>query len=123
MPDKKEAPANSKDEKRKSPEEEASERIAKLQVDVVAVEREIKTLEGKLANRNPAALGEVRTANAALEKRLTALKLALYSLLIDSLKPRFNEDLHLQLECLRQATIEFCQKANVDPEIWKNIAS
>lgn len=106
-----------------TPEAQASARIKDLQAAVAALQKDCRTLEGLLANRNPQALERLNQENEKLRARAFALETALGALMIDSLKPRLAEEEKAQFEILRQATVEYCKKANVDPEIWKNLVS
>jgi hypothetical protein len=104
-----------------TPEAEANARINVLQEHVTRLEAEVKTLDGRLHNRNPAVAEALRKENEALRERVSALIRALNTLVGESLLPRHPEDQKVQLEALRHAAIEFCKKENINPEIWKNI--
>ena len=106
-----------------SPEAEANTRITALQVQVTALKAEIKTIEGKLANKNPLTANALKKENDELRARNLILQKAFHGIITEGFKPRQAEDMKMQYEVLCQAAIEYFKKANVDPEIWKNIVS
>ena len=105
-----------------SPEAMINAKITELQSSVMLRTAEIKVLEGKIGNRDPLLSAKLQKENKALRMRADALERAFELLISDTLKARSVDDARHELEVQRQATIEFCKLANVDPEIWKNIA-
>ncbi len=106
-----------------TPESEAKERIKMLQDSVKALQGEIRTLSGRLANRDPVLIASLQADNKVLRERLGRMEKALAGLLTESLAPKQQDDIKLQLEVLRLATVEYCKKANITPELWKSIES
>lgn len=106
-----------------SPEAQAEARIKELQAAIVRLQKELRTMKGQFSNRDPRLLRTLQQENEALQKRLARLETALLGLLLDAFRPRTVEEEKQQYEILRLAAVEFCQKANVDPEIWKNLVS
>ena len=106
-----------------TPESEASARIAHLQTAVDALKAEVKTLKGKLANRDPVLQHKLKSENEALTTRLKLLKKALFGIMMDSYKPRLTDEAEIKYEVLRRAAVDYFKKANIAPEIWKNIES
>lgn len=99
-------------------------RITSLQESIVPLEREIRTLEGKITNRSPAAVAVLKKEKARLLERVKLLEKALYAIVaLDAFKPRSNEDSAGQYELVRAAAVEHCKNANLDAELWKNIES
>jgi hypothetical protein len=80
-------------------------------------------LEGRAVNRDPKLIARLKKENEELSKRFTLLKKALFAIIAESYQPRTADEVKLQYEVLRKATIEYCQNAKVDPELWKSIAS
>jgi hypothetical protein len=105
-----------------TPEQEANARISELQVQVTALEYELRTLRGRLNNRSPKIATEIKKENQILRTRVAQLQKALYALMIDSLKARSPEEAKQDHEVLRQSIIEYCKKNKLDPVLWKNIA-
>ncbi|OFZ19609.1 MAG: hypothetical protein A2X94_17360 [Bdellovibrionales bacterium GWB1_55_8] len=106
-----------------TPESEASARIADLQTRLSALKLEIRTATGRLTNADPKAVSLLEKENETLRSRETALRKALYGLMMDADKPRQMDEAEQALEILRRAAVEYFKKANVAPEIWKNIES
>src|ERR1051326_3693613 len=70
------------------PEMDAKTRVDQLRADVEVLSKEVKILEGRLKNRDPAALVEIKKENTILQARKKNLERALYVLLADALVPR-----------------------------------
>ncbi|MGK5089959.1 hypothetical protein WDW86_20605 [Bdellovibrionota bacterium FG-2] len=102
--------------------ETAPNKIQELKAQVQTLQREVKTLTGKIANRNPATATKVKQENEKLIARVGNLQKALYALTLESQSPSAPAEDDLRTEILRQATLQYCKKANVDQSIWKNIA-
>lgn len=107
----------------KETQEEIHERILKLNQEISALRNEVKRLQGLLKNRAPAVLEKAKSENAGLKTRMQLLEKALFGILVDSEKPRVAEEERLQYEVLRQTTLELCQKADINPEVWKSLVS
>ena len=106
-----------------TPEEAANLRVKELQTALARLQSEIRTGQGKLANRDPTILKRLTHENEQLHFRINLLEAALLALCQDALVPKNAEDDAARLEILRQATLDYCRKKNVDPEIWKNLES
>ncbi len=104
-----------------TPEADATRRINALQEAVKKLEGEIKTLQGQFKNRDPALTAALQAGNKVLRERLDRLERAYLILASEKLDSRNPEDLTVQTEALRVAAVDFCKKANINPEIWKNI--
>ncbi len=97
--------------------------IAEMERRISEIGKEIRILEGRAANRNPATIQRIQTENEALRQRQDRLKRALFLLVRETLAASTPADIKTQNELLRQAGADFCQKYNVNPELWKNLAS
>ncbi|MCM2323673.1 MAG: hypothetical protein NDJ90_10475 [Oligoflexia bacterium] len=106
-----------------TPEAEANARIKDLQGQIVTLQKDVRMTEGRFTNRSPEAMKTLEKENQELRARLTLLEKALLAIANDSYRPRRLEEEKIQYEALRLAAVEFCKKANVDPEIWKNLVS
>ncbi len=102
--------------------EAAPNKIQELKGHIKSLQSEVKTLAGKIANRNPATAAKVKQENEKLIARVGNLQKALYALTLESQAPTIPSDDDLRTEIIRQATLSYCKKANVDQSIWKNIA-
>lgn len=98
-------------------------RIQGLQARLKALQEEVRVLQGQVSNRDAGRLKAIALENETLQKRVAALEEGLFSLLVDAFKPRHTRDEKLQYEILRSHTVEYCEKSNVDPEIWKSLVS
>lgn len=101
----------------------SSARIAELQDKLTILKQEVRIIQGRLANRDPAASARLQEENKKLKERVTALEKALYAIITDFQKPRSSEEATLHNDVLRVAAVDHFKKANVDPELWKNIVS
>lgn len=106
-----------------SPEAEANARIKEIQARIVALQSEIRTVQGRYTNRDPVLARSLAKENELHRARLALLGKALFGLMLDSFKPRQAQEEQQQYEILRQSAVEYCKKANVDPEIWKSLVS
>ena len=111
------------DNKPALPESAANARLDDLQTKVAVIRKELRTLQGRISNRDPAKVESLKDENQELSKRIKLMEKALFGLIDESLRPRQGEDLRTQYEVRRQAAVEYCKKANLDPEIWKSIVS
>ncbi len=105
------------------PEEEARLKVTSLQENIRTLEKDIKTLEGKLANNNPAEIAEIQAENNVLQNRLERLEKALYGLITETYNGRQSDDLKIKCEVLREAAIDYFKFAKIKNEIWKSIES
>jgi len=105
----------------KTPEEEAEERIEQLRKNVEALEQELKTLEGRFTNRDPAQALRLEKENTELAERLDKLEKCLVGIFGDLLRPRQLDEAKLQHEVLREAAVQFCKISNIDADIWRSI--
>lgn len=106
-----------------SPEDEVKARVKALQTQAEALENEIKTMRGRISNRDPEALKDLQKENEELKARSLRLQKILSGILVENLRPSQISDEKVRHEILRQAAISYFRKANIDPEIWKSIAS
>ena len=106
-----------------SPESETTGRIKALEERAKTLNLEVKSLDGRFANRNPAALASIKAENAQLHIRFEKLQNALYSLLSERLSLGTPEENKLRTDILRTAAIEYFKKTNTDAELWKNLVS
>ncbi|OFZ83029.1 MAG: hypothetical protein A2583_13290 [Bdellovibrionales bacterium RIFOXYD1_FULL_53_11] len=104
-----------------TPEAEASARIGMLQESVKNLEGELRTIEGRFKNRDPALIAPLQAENKRMQDRIDTLLKSYYFLLMESLMPRQSDEFKAQLEILKNSAIEYFKKANIDQEIWKNI--
>ena len=121
--DSKEAPKTAAAPAAPNPEAELNQRIAELQAKVTALKQEVLTLQGKAANRDPKLIAQLKQENAELAKRFELVKKSLFAIIAESYQPRTAEEAKLEYEALRNATVDYCKRAKIDPEIWKSIAS
>lgn len=98
-------------------------RIAELEKTLATTLQEVRTLEGKLANRDPALIATLKKGNDELEKRFNVLKNVLFAMINESYLARNADEFKLQYEVLKQAALEYFKTSNTDPELWKSIAS
>lgn len=99
------------------------ERILQIQDDISIARGEIRSLQGKLSNRDPAIKARLGTENTRLRARMAKLEAALQAAFDDRTRPRETAEARLQLDILKAALVQHCRKANIDSEIWKNIES
>jgi hypothetical protein len=105
------------------PPDDPATRIATLQDSIKALESEIRTLEGKIANRNAAVAERLTLENRELNKRVERLRKCLYGLQLEAGEGRSPAESALAYETLKSAALDYFKIANVDPELWKNLAS
>jgi uncharacterized coiled-coil protein SlyX len=98
-------------------------RIAELEKTLAATLHEVRTLEGKLANRDPKLIAQLKKENDELTKRFDVLKNVLFAMISESYLARNADEFKLQYEVLKQAALEYFKTSNTDPELWKSIAS
>jgi hypothetical protein len=104
-------------------ESEAKERVEALTQKVAQLESEVRTLEGRAANRDPRVVAAVKRENETLKKRIEALEQALYGLLAERASPHSPEELKQKTEILQQTAAEYCKKNSIDQSLWKNLVS
>jgi predicted oxidoreductase len=102
-------------------QEELKSNTQSLQEQATALEGEVRILEARISNRDPVVLSELREENLKLKQRMNRLQYSLFALLTEALRPKTAGDLRLQLDVLRQGTIDYCKKQNISNEIWRNI--
>lgn len=102
-------------------ESEYQKRIAALEEALAPLEKDIRTLEGRVANRKPEILVSLKNENTAMRTRLARLEKALLALLLESLNPMNLEDARTSLDALRFSALDFCKLSNIDPDLWKNL--
>jgi hypothetical protein len=102
--------------------DESQARVNLLRAQVVLLEKELHTIQGKLDNRDPVAARKLSKENSELRARVVRLEKALSGLIADGFLAREPADQKLKNDVLQQAAVEFFKKANLDPELWKNIA-
>jgi hypothetical protein len=96
--------------------------LPELKERIRGLEADLRGLAGKLGNRAPEQAPDLARGNEELSSRLEGLESSLFLLLTEQFKPRHSDEALQQAEVLRQATLEYCQQAKIDPELWKNIA-
>lgn len=103
--------------------EELQAKIDAVRVEVEALERDMRMIQGKLRNLDPQLKVQLEAENAALLKRQTLLQDAVerVTLLLSQSLPGAERD--LEFESLRYATVESLKKENVPPELWKSLES
>lgn len=106
-----------------SPEAETNQRITGLKAQIADLEKDVRMLTGKVANRDPAVARAIGRENTELEGRLDLLEKALFSVISESYLPRNSGDFQQKYEAIQDAAVEYLKKKNVDPELWKNIVS
>lgn len=84
---------------------------------------EVRTLEGRIKNNDPAAVKRLNEENQALRDRLAQLEKALSAMITDALAPRSADEAGIQYEALRKAAVDYFTKSKINPDLWKNIAS
>ncbi|HUP56225.1 MAG TPA: hypothetical protein VM598_02155 [Bdellovibrionota bacterium] len=104
-------------------ESELKARIAALETELKALEASLVSSRGRLAGRKKSRLAELRAENEAARARVEFLSQAACSLAVDALEPRDATEAEMQSERLKQALVAHCRKNNIDPELWKSIAS
>lgn len=105
-----------------SPEAEANARIDAIQETCKTIEGELRTLSGRFKNRDPALIKPLQAENAQISARLALLEKAFLGLLVETTKPRQVEEMKTQLDILKSSAVEYFRKANINPDLWKNIA-
>ncbi|MCC7442126.1 MAG: hypothetical protein IT285_10855 [Bdellovibrionales bacterium] len=105
------------------PGAEARARVDQLRADTEVLAKEVKILEGRLRNRDPAAIAEIQKENAVLREKGAKLQRALHALLADSFQARQGSDLELELEAIREAAVSYLKAAGIEEGIWKDIVS
>lgn len=98
-------------------------RVNELQSTVQNLTAEVRTLEGKLSNRNPELCQKLKGDNAELQKRFELLKNVLFAMISESYQPRNADEVKLQYEVLRSAAVDYFKKNKTDRELWKSIES
>jgi hypothetical protein len=99
------------------------EKISALEAELKTLEGELVSLKGKLAGRKEAIAKTLRNDATAKREKVEALAQVAHSLALDSLKPRNTVEAQATLERLKTEIISYCTKNNVDPELWKSLAS
>jgi hypothetical protein len=102
---------------------EINHRINGLQATLQVLNAEVRMLEGKLSNRDPALCQKLKSENAELQKRFDLLKNVLFAMISESYQPRNADEVKLQYEVLRLAAVEYFKNTKTDPELWKSIES
>jgi hypothetical protein len=98
-------------------------KVAELQSQLAFERLEIRSIEGKLTNRDPRLIAQLKVENEALTKRFEQLKSVLFAMILESYQARNADEFKLQYEVLKQAALEYFKTTNTDPELWKSIAS
>ena len=106
-----------------SPEAQALARVKELREKITQTQSQLLTLEGKLRNRDPNRIARLKKENEDMTKRFALVKKSLFAIIAESYQPRSEDEWKLQYEALRKATVEYCKKAKVDPQLCKSIAS
>lgn len=107
----------------KSAEEIINVRLCGMQVQLDELVSEVRTLRGRFGNRDPEKVATIQKENDRMKTRIKKLEKALFALILDSMKGREKDIAKLQYEVLHASTVDFCKRARIDFDIWKNIAS
>lgn len=103
--------------------EEISARIDVLQAEVQKLEQEMRIVQGRLKNLDPAVLKTLQEENQKQTTRTELLIRAIEYCSLYLIHPKQAEDLEMENQSLRAAAIELFKKENVTPELWKNLES
>jgi hypothetical protein len=98
-------------------------RVGELEKTLATTLQEVRSLEGKIANRDPKTIEALKKENDALSRRFDLLKNVLFAMIAESYLARNADEFKLQYEVLKQAALEYFKTSNTDPELWKSIAS
>ena len=98
-------------------------RVAELQSQLAILEQEVKTLAGRIANRDPVKAKAITAENVTLKARLALLQKLYFTLAQKMSLGSSAEDVSTEYEMLRLAAVDYFKQINLDPELWKNIAS
>jgi hypothetical protein len=99
------------------------QRIAAIEPELKATEDELVSLKAKIAGRKESVAQQLRAENQALKERVSLLVEIAHSLSMDALHPSEEGAARLQLERIKQAVVTFCTQSNIDPGLWKKLAS
>ena len=102
---------------------DAEERISALEEELKAAEHELASLKGKMAGRKESVAHQLRSENQALKGRTELLVEIAHSFAMDALHPTDEGSARLQLDRIKQAVVTYCTKSNIDPGLWKRLAS
>ena len=106
-----------------TPEEQAKARIAELEHEVSGLQNEVKIMEGMKLNRNPEMIAKAKAENEEAKDRMSDIFRATYALISDLALAREPEIEKAGMENLKQGAVFLCNELNLDPDVWKNIAS
>jgi hypothetical protein len=98
-----------------TPEDQAKARLADLKTQVQALEKENRTLSGRVANRSGVRMSDLEKEAQLLKLRLGALEKALFEIIEEGFQPQTPEELRL-------SALEYFKESNTNPELWKNLA-
>jgi hypothetical protein len=104
-------------------EKQADTRLRELKDRCTALESEIRITEGRTRLSSPALVQSARTDTERLRKRLRTLTQAFWLALRDAQSPRDSDAAKIRSESLRQNSVDFFGKLNLNADLWKNIAS
>ena len=82
----------------------------------------LRTMEGRFKNRDPALIKPLQGENTELSTRLALVEKAFLALLLETTRPRGMEEMKNTLDILKSSAVEYFRKANINPDLWKNIA-
>ncbi len=103
--------------------QEVRARVTDLQAQVVAAEKELLILEGRVRNLSPQVLAEVQKKTEEFRLRLSRLERAHIILIVERLMPHSASDQEVDLESFKKQVLDFCKSKKVEPEIWKKLES
>ncbi len=114
---------DAKDPKAAAPAQTPESRIAVLTEQLKQLQNDIRTLEGRIANRDPKLTQVLEAENRDLLKKLAVLEKTLFAVLVDAELPRTSSEFQQRYKVLQQSAVEFFKHAQIDNELWKNIES
>lgn len=98
-------------------------RINELQTSLVKLKNDIRTMQGRIENRNPDTAKKLEAENMGLRTRLVLLEKAFYGVIMESTEPRSADEANQLFSIFKNTAIEYFKKVNISPDLWKNIAS
>jgi hypothetical protein len=98
-------------------------KITVLTEQLKQLEQSIRTIEGRIRNRDPKLTKALQQENAELLKKLSSLERALFAVLVDADLPRTAPEFQQRHVVLQQNAVEFFKQTKIDNELWKNIES
>lgn len=98
-------------------------RVVELQSQAKLLEQEVKTLRGRIANRDPKKVAALQKDTEALKLKVQTLTKIQTEFLKRSALASSPEEHEVLYQTLKAAAVEYFQQINLDPNLWKSIAS